>query len=339
MFLKSGKTFIIAEAGVNHNGDYELARQLIRAASRSGADAIKFQMFKAGNLVSKTADKAGYQKKGVHDGETQFSMLKNMEFRKEIFQKLKKDCDKNHIMFLASPFCQSSADEIEDLVPLYKIPSGEITNIPLIRHIALKKKPILLSTGMASLGEIEEAIRELREHGSDEIVLLHCITAYPAPFQEVNLRAMATLAQAFKLPVGYSDHTIGIEIPIAAAALGARVIEKHFTMDRDLPGPDHKASLEPDELSYMVKAIRNVEKSLGDGIKRVMNCEKINMSPARKSVITIKDIRKGERFTIKNIACKRPGTGLPPKYFDVILGNKSKTNIPKDTVISWEYLL
>ena len=260
--------FIIAEAGVNHNGSVELAKKLIDAAKDAGADAVKFQTFKAENVVVKDAQKAEYQKETTGEG-SQYEMIKKLELTEEDFRELADYAKEKDIMFLSSPFDKDSIDLLNELdVPAFKVGSGEITNFPLLRYIAKKGKPIILSTGMSTLGEIEEALDVIRSEGVEDIALLHCVSNYPARIEDVNLRAMGTLKQAFKLPVGFSDHTLGITAPIAAVALGACVIEKHFTLDRNLPGPDHKASLEADELKEMVKAIREVEKVLGNGIKR-----------------------------------------------------------------------
>ena len=260
--------FIIAEAGVNHNGSLDLALSLIDAAKAAGADAVKFQTFRADNLATATAHKAAYQERSTSNEETQFQMLKRLELDAEAHHRLIEHCRVVGIQFLSSPFDIESADLLEQMdVSLYKIPSGEITNLPYLRHIGRKGKPVILSTGMSTLVEVEEGVQALRESGVKDITLLHCVTEYPAPFDEINLRAMHTLHTAFGLPVGYSDHTPGTEIAIAAVALGAVVIEKHFTLDRNLPGPDHAASLEPSELKQMVSAIRHVESALGDGIK------------------------------------------------------------------------
>jgi len=299
----SKRVFIIAEAGVNHNGSLDLAYQLIDVAKDAGADAVKFQTFKAENVVSKLADKAEYQKKTTGSDKSQLEMIKKLEISFEDFIKLKKYCDKKGIMFLSTPFDHQSIDFLHDLIDIYKIPSGEIINYPYLKHIASKNKPIIMSTGMANLGEVEEAINTIKKINSKaKISLLHCTTNYPTPYEEVNLKAMQTLAAAFKLPVGYSDHTLGIEVPIAAVAMGAKIIEKHFTLDKNLSGPDHKASLEPGELKEMVKAIRNIEKSLGDGIKKPNKSEIEIMKVARKSIVASKNIKKGEIFAKTNIS-------------------------------------
>jgi len=279
------KVFVIAEAGVNHNGDINLAKKLIDKAVEAGVNAIKFQTFKAENLVSKNAKKAKYQVENTGSNESQYEMLKKLELSFKDFEELKKYCDEKGIMFLSTPFDEESIEFLDKLgLEIFKIPSGEITNLPYLRKIGSLKKRVILSTGMADLGEIEDALDVLIKSGTrkEEITILHANTEYPTPFEDVNLKAMQTIACAFKIDVGYSDHTLGIEVPIAAVAMGAKVIEKHFTLDKTLPGPDHKASLEPDELKAMVKAIRNIEVALGYGIKRPSKSEAKNKVVARK---------------------------------------------------------
>ncbi len=335
--IDTSKVFIIAEAGVNHNGSLDLAYQLIDVAKDTGADAVKFQTFKAENMASKFADKAKYQKKTTGSDKSQLEMIKELEISFADFVKLKKYCDKKGIMFLSTPFDHQSIDFLYNLVDIYKIPSGEIINFPYLKHIAAKNKSIIMSTGMANLGEIEEAINTIREINSEtKISLLHCTTNYPTPYEEVNLKAMQTLAAAFQLPVGYSDHTLGIEVPVAAVAMGAKIIEKHFTLDKNLPGPDHKASLEPDELKEMVKAIRNIEKALGDGIKKPNISEIEIMKVARRSLIATRDIRAGEVIKESDIAIKRPGTGILPKFKEVVIGMKLANDIRQDEPFRWE---
>ncbi len=334
--IDTSKVFIIAEAGVNHNGRLDLAYQLIDVAKVSGADAVKFQTFKAENVVSKLADKAEYQKKTTGSGKSQLEMIKKIEISFDDFVKLKKYCSKKEIMFLSTPFDHQSIDFLYDLVDIYKIPSGEIINYPYLKHIAAKNKPIIMSTGMAKLGEVEEAINTIREVKSKaKISLLHCTTNYPTPYEEVNLKAMQTLAAAFKLPVGYSDHTLGIEVPIAAVAMGAKIIEKHFTLDKKLPGPDHEASLEPDELKEMVKAIRNIEMVLGNGIKKPNKSEIEILKVARRSLIATRDIRAGEIIKESDIAIKRPGDGILPKFKEIIIGMKLINDIKQDEPFKW----
>ena len=330
--------FIIAEAGVNHNGSVELAKKLIDAAKDAGADAVKFQTFKAENVVVKDAQKAEYQKETTGEG-SQYEMIKKLELAEEDFRELADYAEKKDIMFLSSPFDKESVDLLYELdVPAFKVGSGEITNFPLLRYIAKKRKPIILSTGMSTLGEIEEALDVIRSEGVEDIILLHCVSNYPARIEDVNLRAIETLKQAFKLPVGFSDHTLGIIVPIAAVALGACVIEKHFTLDRNLPGPDHRASLEPDELKEMVKAIREVEKALGNGIKKPTKEEEKIKKVARKSIVAKVDISKGAIITEDMLDVKRPGTGIEPKYLKFIIGRKAKEDIKKDDVIRFEMI-
>jgi N-acetylneuraminate synthase len=341
------KVSIIAEAGVNHNGSIELAYKLVNVAKKAGADAVKFQTFKTENMISTFADKAERQKKTSCSKKYQFEMIKKLELSYEDFRKIKKYCDKKRIIFLSTPFDCESVDFLEDLVPLYKIGSGEITNIPFLEYIAKKGKPIILSTGMSTMGEIEEAINvilhSLKSSSPDlainlwPLTLLHCVSKYPTDYEEVNLKAMLTLKEIFKMPVGYSDHTLGIEIPIAAVALGAKVIEKHFTLDRDLIGPDHRASLEPNELMAMVVSIRNIEKALGNGVKKPIQSEFEVMRVARKSLIAKRDIRLGEVVNEKDIAIKRPGTGISPKFKNVIKGMVAKKAINYDEPFRWEH--
>jgi len=328
--------FIIAEAGVNHNGDINLAKKLIDKAVEAGVDAIKFQTFRAENLVSKNAKKAKYQIENTKNNESQYEMLKKLELSFKDFEELKKYCNKKGIIFLSTPFDEESIEFLDKLgLEIFKIPSGEITNLPYLRKIGSLKKRVIFSTGMANLGEIEDALDVLIKSGTtkEEITILHANTEYPTPFEDVNLKAMQTIACAFKIDVGYSDHTLGIEVPIAAVAMGAKVIEKHFTLDRALPGPDHKASLEPDELKAMVKAIRNIEVALGDGIKRPSKSEAKNMAVARKSIVAKRDIKKGEKFTEENITVKRPGNGISPMRWDEIIGKIANKDYKEDELI------
>lgn len=330
------KTFIIAEAGVNHNGSLELAKQLIDAAVEAGADAVKFQTFKAENLVSKNAQKADYQKQTTDQAETQFEMIKKLELDVATHNELIAYCQQKNIMFLSTPFDHDSIELLHELgLEIFKIPSGEITNLPYLRQIGRLNKEVILSTGMANLGEIEAAINVLVQAGTErsKITLLHANTEYPTPMQDVNLRAMQTIGQAFGLPYGYSDHTLGIEVPIAAVALGASVIEKHFTLDKTMEGPDHKASLEPDELKAMVSAIRNIEQALGSSIKQPSPSEAKNKPIARKSLVAKTDIKQGEIFTEQNLAIKRPGTGISPMRWDEVLGAVAQRDYKEDEVI------
>ena len=325
--------YIIAEAGVNHNGSFKLACQLVDAAQAAGADCIKFQTFKTKNLVSNTAQKAEYQRATTGDS-SQMDMLKKLELSYEEFIALKEYCDKVGITFLSTPFDFDSIDFLNSLdMPFWKIPSGEVTNLPYLIALAKTGKPVVMSTGMCEMCEIEEAIRALRQYGTKVIKLLHCNTEYPTPFEDVNLKAMQTMRDAFGLEVGYSDHTKGIEIPVAAVALGATIVEKHFTLDRSMDGPDHKASLEPDELGNMVSSIRHIEIAMGNGDKTPSLSEKKNISVARKSVVAKKCISKGEVLTEDNITVKRPGTGIcPMKWFDV-LGTEAIRDFAEDELI------
>lgn len=328
--------FIITEVGVNHNGDVELAKKLIDVAKDAGADAVKFQTFKAENVVTKNAPKADYQVKNTELNESQYDMIKKLELTEEEFKELYRYAKNKGIMFLSTPFDFESADFLEEMgVPAFKISSTDLTNLPFLEYVAEKGKSIILSTGMGTLGEIEEAVTTIRHAGNEDIVLLHCITSYPAKFESLNLRAIQTLRAEFKLPVGFSDHSLGIYAPIAAVALGAVVIEKHFTLDKNLPGPDHKASLNPEELKEMIKAIRLVESALGDGIKRLTSEEEEIKKVARRSIVAKVDIPKGNVITKEMITFKRPGIGLPPKHYREIIGKKARRNIKADELIYW----
>ena len=330
-------TFIIAEAGVNHNGDIELAKRLVDIASECGVDAIKFQTFKAEKVVTKDTPKAEYQIKNTGTNESQYEMVKKLELSEDEFIELYKYTKKKGLIFLSTPFDFESADFLDELVSAFKISSTDLTNLPFLEYIAEKGKPIILSTGMGTLGEIEEAVNTIREI-NDDLILLHCVTNYPASFESLNLRAIKTLKEAFKLPVGYSDHSLGIYAPISAVTLGAVVIEKHFTLDKNLPGPDHKASLNPEELKEMVNAIRLIEKALGDGIKRPTPEEEKIKKVARRSLVANVDIPKGTVIKKEMIAIKRPGTGIEPKYLNVVIGKRAKRDIKKDEVLKWEDL-
>ena len=332
----ANRTLIIAEAGVNHNGDLNLAKQLIDAAATAGADMVKFQTFNANRLVTRVAKKADYQVQTSNSEETQHQMLRRLELTDEMHHELIAYCKTRNIAFLSTGFDIESVDFLLSLgQQCFKIPSGEITNLPYLRHIGQLDKTVILSTGMATLSDIENAIEILEQAGTQraKLTVLHCTTEYPAPMNEVNLRAMQSIKSAFGIAVGYSDHTQGIEIPIAAAVMGATVIEKHFTLDRTLPGPDHRASLEPAELTAMVTAIRNIEMALGDGIKRLTASEAVNKSFARKSLVASRDIKAGEVFTAENISSKRPGTGISPMQWDEVLGKKAHRNFSEDELI------
>ncbi|MBQ6024780.1 MAG: N-acetylneuraminate synthase [Lachnospiraceae bacterium] len=325
--------YIIAEAGVNHNGSFELACRLADAAKEAGADCVKYQTFKSENLVSKDAQKAEYQKKTTGDSSQQ-DMLKKLELSYDSFVRLKEYCNKIGICFLSTPFDFESIDFLNSLdMPFWKIPSGEVTNYPYLVALAKTGKPVVMSTGMCEMNEISDAIKVLKDTGTKDIKLLHCNTEYPTPFEDVNLAAMKTMREAFGVEVGYSDHTKGIEVPIAAVALGATIIEKHFTLDRNMEGPDHKASLEPQELKQMVCSIRNIEKAIGTGDKTPSASEKKNITIARKSIVAKKEIKAGEVFTVENITVKRPGTGISPMRWNEVLGTKAVRDFNEDEKI------
>lgn len=328
------KVFIIAEAGVNHNGSIELAKKLIDVASSAGADAVKFQSFKAEKLVTKKAKKADYQIENTQNKESQFDMIKKLELDYTKHQELMDYAVSKDIMFLSSPFDLESIDLLNKLgIEIFKVPSGEITNVPYLKKIAKLNKKVIISTGMTTMSEIEFALDILRENGTEDVSVLHCNTEYPTPMEDVNLNAMNTIKDGFKVPVGYSDHTLGIEIPIAAVALGATIIEKHFTLDKQMDGPDHRASLDPNELIEMVKAIRNIEIALGDGIKKPSNSEKKNLKIARKSIVAKRDIKEGEKLTIENLDIKRPGEGLSPMFWENVIGQTAKRDFEEDELI------
>jgi len=331
------KVLIIAEAGVNHNGDINIAKKLIDAASDAGADYVKFQTFKADNLVLKKAPKADYQKNNTRSSDdSQYAMLKKLELSIENHQELINYCNTKVIRFFSTAFDLKSIDLLASFnLGLWKIPSGEITNFPYLKKIAQYRKPVILSTGMSSMNDIKQAISILLKYGvnKEDITVLHCNTEYPTPMEDVNLYAMQTIANTFDVKVGYSDHTLGIEVPIAAVALGATVIEKHFTLDKNMEGPDHKASLEPNELKAMVNAIRNIEKALGNGVKQPSDSEKKNISIARKSIVAAIEIKKNEIFTEKNITVKRPCNGISPMLWEKILGKKAIKDFQPDELI------
>ncbi|EAI3899044.1 N-acetylneuraminate synthase [Campylobacter coli] len=330
------KTLVIAEAGVNHNGDLNLAKKLIDVASEAGADYVKFQTFKTELCISKNAQKAEYQLKTTSKIESQFEMVKKLELSKQAHEILIEYCKERNIKFLSTAFDLKSIDLLVELgIDIFKIPSGEITNLPYLRKIAQLNKKIILSTGMATLGEIEKALGVLVENGTEreKIIILHCNTEYPTPFEDVNLKAMKTIKEAFKLPVGYSDHTLGITIPIAAVSMGACVIEKHFTLDKAMQGPDHLASLEPSELKAMIKAIRELEKAFGDGIKKPSKSESKNINIGRKSLVAISPIKKGDLFTESNLGIKRPGNGISPMEWDNIIGKIATRDFDIDELI------
>ena len=329
-------TLIIAEAGVNHNGDLELAKQLVDAAANAGADLVKFQTFSAERLATVSAPKAAYQNQTTDQKQSQFAMLQQLELTAKMHEQLIAYCAERGIGFFSTGFDVETLDYLASLgAERFKIPSGEITNLPYLRHIGGFGKPLILSTGMATLGEIEAALDALETAGTprSQITMLHCNTEYPTPMQDVNLLAMTRIRDAFGVAVGYSDHTSGIEVPIAAVVLGATVVEKHLTLDRNLPGPDHKAGLEPDEFAAMVLAIRNIEQAMGDGIKRPSHSESKNKPIARKSLVAAKPIKTGEGFTSDNLTAKRPGTGISPMRWDEVMGQTATRDYAADDLI------
>jgi len=337
--IADDRTFVIAEAGVNHNGSIDIARRLVEEAGRAGADCVKFQSFSADRLVSRRAGKAPYQLRSAADAETQYDMLKALELSEDDHRALMDICRDNGVQFLSSPFDEQSADMLDRLgVPAFKVPSGELTNHGFLRYLAAKGRPMILSTGMSTLAEVADAVDAIMSTGARELSLLHCVSEYPAPFAEINLRAMRTMADAFGLPVGYSDHAPGIEVAVAAVALGARIIEKHMTLARDMEGPDHAASLEPGDLAEMVRAIRNVEAALGDGIKAPAPCEASNIGVARKSLVAERDIAAGERLGPGNVAVKRPGHGIQPADLEKVMGLTVTADIRAGSFITWKDL-
>ena len=330
------KVFIIAEAGINHNGSINLAKKLINVASKAGADAVKFQTFKTENVLIKNAKKANYQKNDNEKNQSQFELIKKLELSANTHKKLINYCKKKKILFLSSPFDLDSIDLLNNLgLKTIKVPSGEITNLPFLEKLGKLNKKIILSTGMANMNEIKDALNVLIKAGTPKkkITVMHANTEYPTPIKDVNLRAMITIGKTFNVNFGYSDHTLGIEASVAAVALGAKCIEKHFTLNSNMDGPDHKASLEPNELKEMIKAIRNTESALGSSIKKPSKSETPNIKIVRKSIVASKDIKKGEIFTEQNLTTKRPGNGLSPFKIKRILGKKSKKNYKKDQQI------
>ena len=331
------KVLIIAEAGVNHNGNIQQAKRLIDAAADAGADYVKFQTFKASKLVTRSAERADYQNDNTGDGDSQYEMLKKLELSEDVHQELIEYCNSRNIKFLSTGFDLDSLDFLDGIgINLFKIPSGEITNLPYLQKIASFGKQVVLSTGMASMKEVKEAFSVLTTGGlsNDDISIVHCNTEYPTPMEDVNLKAMNAIRKELNVNIGYSDHTLGIEVPIAAVALGARVIEKHFTLDRNLPGPDHRASLEPDELMKMVDSIRNIEKAIaGSGKKEPSPSEFKNKAVARKSIIATKAIKKGDEFTETNLGIKRPGTGISPMRWNEILGKSANRDFQEEELI------
>ena len=329
--------FIIAEAGVNHNGDLDLAKQLVTAAAESGANAVKFQTFNADRLVNVHAPKAKYQQKSAPNDESQLAMLKKLEISEEDHLEIKAHCDRSGITFLSSPFDEISSDFLESMgISAYKIPSGEITNLPFLAHVARKGLPMIVSTGMATLGETESAVSTIEVNGNPGIILLHCVSNYPADPRDVNLRAMITLRWAFNVPTGFSDHTEGDEIALAAVSLGGCILEKHFTMSRKLPGPDHQASIEPDELARLVRRIRAVESAMGDGRKIPAVSEAETAAVARKSLFARCDIPEGSVIKLDMVQIKRPGTGISPSRIQDLLGRTANTRIEADALLQWD---
>jgi N,N'-diacetyllegionaminate synthase len=334
--LNNQSTIIIAEAGVNHNGSIELAEKLIDVAAEAGVDFVKFQTFKAETLVTQTADKAEYQNEIRDTGESQFEMIKKLELDRKTHEELIDHCKQIDIQFLSTAFDHDSIDLLDKFnIPLFKIPSGEITNLPYLRHIGKMEKPIIMSTGMSTLDEVRNALNILIESGAEkeQITILHCNTEYPTPMKDVNLKAMLTIKDELGVNIGYSDHTLGVEVSIAAVAMGATVIEKHFTLDRNMPGPDHAASLEPEELKAMVTAIRNIEKAMGGGEKKPSSSETKNIAVARKSIVAKTSIKKGELFTEENLTVKRPGTGISPMGWDTVIGKAASSDYEMDDLI------
>lgn len=331
------RTLIIAEAGVNHNGDIAKAKALIDKGAEAGVDFVKFQTFKAGNLVTKQAKRAAYQDKNTQDNDSQYEMLKKLELSQAVHQELIDYCVQKGVQFLSTGFDFESLEFLAGLgITIAKVPSGEITNLPYLRKVATLFPEVILSTGMATITEIKDAVKVLTDNGvsKDKITILHCNTEYPTPMEDVNLKAMLHIQRELGVPVGYSDHTLGIEVPIVAVALGATVIEKHFTLDKTLPGPDHKASLEPEELKAMVMAIRNVEKAIGgSGLKEVSKSEAKNKPIARKSIVATKTIKKGDLFSVENLTVKRPGTGISPMQWDNVIGKTAKKDFEEDDLI------
>lgn len=329
--------FIIAEAGSNHDGNLEQARKLIDAAVEAGADAVKFQTFTADKIAARTDDEIMILGDEYDTADNLYDLYKGLELPREWQEELKDYAEQKGIIFLSTPFDYEAVDQLDELgMPAFKIASFECIDIPFLCYIARKGKPILLSTGMANLGEIEEALEAIYNEGNKQVVLLHCGISYPMPVEDVNLAAMDTLRQAFQLPVGYSDHTLGITVPISAAARGARVIEKHFTLDRNLPGPDHKFALEPDELKAMVKGIREAEAAIGSPVKRHVAVEEIHYRRGRRSIFAVQDIPAGTRITAEMIAVLRPGIGLKPKYYDLVIGRIARKNIRAYEPITWD---
>ncbi len=334
---ESNPTFIIAEAGVNHNGKVEMAKDLVDVAKEAGADAVKFQTFKAEKVTSKAAPKAKYQQKTTEVEKSQYEMLKEVQLSEEEHIELLGYCKRKNILFMSTPHAMESIDLLNRLnLPVFKVSSSDLTNLPFLERMASKNKPIILSTGMANLCEVEEAVNTIHSSGEADLILLHCVTNYPADPEDCNLRAMETLKTAFDVPVGFSDHTLGTAVPVAAVALGACVIEKHFTINKSLPGPDHEASLSPKELERMVKEIRSVKRAMGDGVKKPVDTEKEIKEVTRKSIVSVINISKGAKIRKDMVDIKRPETGIRPKHIENIIGKTAKKHIKGDEPINWE---
>lgn len=331
--------FVIAEGGVNHNGDPELARRLVEAAAQAGADAIKFQTFRADRLCTASAPKAEYQQRTTGNDDSQLDMLRALELSEAAHRDLKAQAEALGLVFLSTPFDPASADLLQDLgVDAFKVGSGDLTDLPLLQHVARMRRPILLSTGMSQLGEVDAAVRTIREAGGEDLVLLHCVSCYPAPPDAANLRAMDTLRQAFQVPVGWSDHTLGVEVALAAAARGASVVEKHLTLDPSLPGPDHAASLDPSAFGGLVRGVRLVESALGDGAKRPAPCENNTRTVARKSLAASRDLPAGELLSREALTSLRPGTGIAPAELQNVLGRRINRAIRRGELLTWDHL-
>jgi N-acetylneuraminate synthase/N,N'-diacetyllegionaminate synthase len=336
---RDAPVFVVAEAGVNHNGDLALALALVDAAAEAGADAVKFQTFRTDALVSRAAPKAGYQVETTGAGESQRDMLAKLELSLDQFARVQERCARRGVIFFSTPFDEGSADALERLgAPLFKVPSGEITNLPYLRHVARKGRPMIVSTGMSTLDEVVAAVAAIRESGHPPIALLQCVSAYPAPPADMNLRAMDTLRARFGVPIGLSDHSLGLEVALAAVARGAEIIEKHLTVDKTLPGPDHRASLDPGEMAALVRGIRTVEAALGDGDKRPTTSELDTRRVARKSLVATRALRAGERLTAEAVTIKRPGTGIAPGELERALGRRVRRDLAADEVIEWSAL-
>jgi len=333
------RVFIVAEAGVNHNGELDLALRLVDAAAEAGADAVKFQTFRTDALVSAAAPKARYQQETTGSAETQSAMLARLELGPDAHARLRDHAARRGIVFFSTPFDEASADVLDQLgVPLFKVPSGEVTNVPLLRHVAAKGKPILVSTGMCTLDEVAVALDTIAGAGDPPVAVLHCVSAYPAPAEETNLRAMDTLRTRFRRPVGLSDHTLGVEVALAAVARGAAVLEKHVTLDRTLPGPDHRASLEPADLTRLVRGARIIEAALGDGDKRPMPCELDTRAVARRSLVATRALPAGHRLSRADLTVKRPGTGIPPAELERVIGRTLVSPLAADELLDWKAL-